>query len=314
MHEVVGAGGDLERALEGLDQAVRQSAHESDGVGEQHRLTARQRQPARGRVERGEQAVLDEHAGVGQPVEQRRLAGVGVADDGDVGEPAAPAALALQRAGGGELLEIGLELGDPAHDPPTVDLELGLAAAEAGADAAALLRQVGGATAAQARQPVAQQRQLDLGLALERVRVLGEDVEDHRRAVDRRAAEQLLEVELLCRRQFVVEHDGVGVDGDADLLQLLGLALADVPRVVGRVATLHDTRHDVGAGGVDEQLELVEAGVDRRLVDSGEGDGDEHDLLPEGAVDQRRAERFLVGSEGRVHRVRGDTLRSCPRR
>ena len=39
--------------------------------------------PAHGRVEGGEQRVLDQHAGAGEPVEQRGLAGVGVAGDGD---------------------------------------------------------------------------------------------------------------------------------------------------------------------------------------------------------------------------------------
>ncbi len=39
--------------------------------------------PAHGRVEGGEQRVLDQHAGAGEPVEQRRLAGVGVAGDRD---------------------------------------------------------------------------------------------------------------------------------------------------------------------------------------------------------------------------------------
>ena len=38
VHQVVGAGGDLERALERLDQPVRQVAHEADRVGEQHRF------------------------------------------------------------------------------------------------------------------------------------------------------------------------------------------------------------------------------------------------------------------------------------
>ncbi len=66
-------------------------------------------------------------------------------------------------------------------------------------------------------------------------------------------------------RQFVVEHDGVGVDGEADLLELVDLALADVPRVIGRVAALHEAFDDVGTGGVDEQFELVEARVDRLL-------------------------------------------------
>ena len=97
--QVVGAAGDLERALERLDEAVRQAADEADGVGEQHRLAAGQREAAGRRVERGEQAVLGQHAGVGQRVEQRRLAGVGVADDRDGGEPAAVALLALQVAG-----------------------------------------------------------------------------------------------------------------------------------------------------------------------------------------------------------------------
>ena len=111
MDEVVGAAGDLERALERLDEAVGQAAHEADGVGEQHRLATGQRQAPGRRVERGEEAVLGQHAGVGQRVEQRRLAGVRVADDRDRGEPAAVALLALQLAGAAELVELGLERG-----------------------------------------------------------------------------------------------------------------------------------------------------------------------------------------------------------
>ena len=75
-----------------------QAADEADRVGEQHRLAAGQRQAAGGRVERGEQPVLDQHAGLREAVEQGRLAGVGVADDGDGGQAAAVAALALQVA------------------------------------------------------------------------------------------------------------------------------------------------------------------------------------------------------------------------
>ena len=191
----------------------------------------------------------------------------------------------------GELREVGLELGDPAHDPPAVDLELGLATAEARSDPAPLLGEVGGAAPPQARQAVAQQRQLDLCLAFEGVGVLGEDVEDHGGSVDRGAAQQLLEVELLCGSELVVEHDGVGIDGETDLLQLLGLALADVPRVVGRVAALHDTRHDVGTGSVDEQFELVEAGVDRRSRRRRGG--------------QLRRARSSLGSSGRSASDRG---------
>ena len=128
--EVVAAAGHLERALERLDQSVRQVAHEADRVGDQHRLAAGQRQSASRRIERGEQPILDEHAGMGEVVEQRRLAGVGVADDRHRGEAAATTALALQVAGRGQVFELGFELGDAAHDSPPIDLELGLAGTE----------------------------------------------------------------------------------------------------------------------------------------------------------------------------------------
>ena len=92
------------------------------------------------------------------------------------------------------------------------------------------------AAAAQARQPVAQLRELDLDRALLARRVLGEDVEDQRDAVDDVDREQLLEVALLRGRELVVEDDDVDVERVADLAQLLGLALADVRRGVGRRA------------------------------------------------------------------------------
>ncbi len=294
MDEVVGVRRDFEGALEALDQAVREPVDESHRVGEQHRLAAGEGEAPRGRIERGEQAILGEHARIGEQVEQCRLAGVRVADDGDGCEPALAAALALQRSRLGELHEVGFELVDPPHDAPAIGLQLRLTATEPGADATALLRQAGLRTAPQPRQAVAEQSQLDLGLAFEGVGVLTEDVEDHRGPVDRRAAEQLLQVVLLGRGQFVVEHDGVGIDGEAELLQLLRLALADVPGVIGRVAPLHHPADLVGAGGVDEQREFVEAGIDVVIGVAGTGDRDEHDPFPDRPVDQRCGECLVV--------------------
>ncbi len=111
--------------------------------------------------------------------------------------------------------ELALEVVDVALDAPPVDLELGLAGASPGADATGLLGQPGAAPP-QAGQAVPVLGQLDLGLALEARGVLGEDVEDHRGAVDGRPPEQLLQVELLGRGQLVVEDDGVavGLEGD----------------------------------------------------------------------------------------------------
>ena len=64
----------------------------------QHGLTTGQVQPARRRVERREQLVLDEDAGVGEPVQQRGLARVGVADERDAQQLAPAPGLALRLA------------------------------------------------------------------------------------------------------------------------------------------------------------------------------------------------------------------------
>ena len=108
------------------------------------------------------------------------------------------------------VLEVVFELVDATLDATAVDFELRFART-ARADATGLLREPGARTA-QPRQAVAQLRQFDLRLALLAVRVLGEDVEDHRGAIERGAAEQLLEIELLRRSELVVEDDGVAVE------------------------------------------------------------------------------------------------------
>ena len=210
------------------------------------------------------------------------------------GQAAAFALLALEVPGAVELLEVGLEPADAPLDPPAIDLELRLTAAEAGADAAALLSELGLGAATQAGQAVAQQGELDLGAALERARVLGEDVEDDRGAVDGRPAEQLLQVVLLRRGELVVEHDRVGVDLVAQVAELLGLALADEPRVVGWSRRWTRRADLVGAGRVDQCGELVEAGVGVFFGGVGERHPDEDDALPDRAVDEGGAERFVV--------------------
>ena len=56
--------------------------------------------------------------------------------------------------------------------------------------------------------------------------MVGEDVEDDRRAVDDRQAELAFQVALLTGRELVVAGDDVGVGGLGGLLDLLDLARA----------------------------------------------------------------------------------------
>ena len=105
---------------------------------------------------------------------------------------------------------------DPVAGEAAVGLDLGLARAP-GADAAvhppgAEPLEVG-PQPPHPRQVVLELGQLDLQLALGGMGMVGEDVEDHRRAVDHRHAQRRLEVALLARRQLVVAGDEVGVRG-----------------------------------------------------------------------------------------------------
>ena len=167
----------------------------------------------------------------------------------------------LDGARGAHLVEPAPQRGDAVARQPAVGLDLRLARAP-GADAADAAP---GAEALEVRpQPahaghvVLELRELDLELALGRVGVRGEDVEDHGRAVDDRQVERLLEVALLARGQLVVAGDDVRVGALRELLQLLDLALAEVVVRVRVLAVLDELADDRHSGGAQELAELGE--------------------------------------------------------
>ena len=235
-------------------------------------------------IQGGEQPVLHQDTGVGQLVEERRLSGIGVAHQRHGGQPAAPAGFPLQASLFGEASQIALETGHAANDAAPIHLQLRLSWAP-GPDATSLLGQLPSPTA-QAGQPVPQLGQLHLGFAFLGVGVLGEDVEDHRGAIDGCATQDLLQVSRLGGGELVVEHDGVGIDGGGQVPQLPSLAPSHVGGRVGVVATLDDPSGLVGAGRVDEQGQLIEMALGLIGALGGNRDPDQHDLLPEGALDQ----------------------------
>ena len=114
---------------------MRQLADEAHRVGDQVVAVA-VAERARGRVERLEEAVAHRDVGVGERVQQRRLAGVGVAGQRDQRQVGAHPAGALRAARARHAVDAPAQRLDALADHAPVDLELLLAgAAHVGAGA-----------------------------------------------------------------------------------------------------------------------------------------------------------------------------------
>ena len=241
--------------------SVSVNSRPSGGLGAAHR-----------RVERGEQRVLDEDAGAGQPVEQRwtcpRWCSRRWRRDG----------IALRRRGAAlgdadrlHVRDLAAQLGHPGADPPPVELDLrltGTARADAGAAGHPATGLPGHrlTPAAQAREQVLQLRQLDLRLALLALGVLGEDVEDQRGAVDDLDLDDVLQRAALGRASSPSQIDGVGADGRDDAAQVLRLARAEEGAGSGFCRRCRSAVEHLRPGGLGERGELAQGvlGVRRR--------------------------------------------------
>src|SRR5207245_8164400 len=175
-----------------------QLADEADGVGQDERPPARALDEPCGRIEGDEELVGGAEPRAREVVEQRRLAGVGVADEGDDGHARASPARALQATVRLHAFQLALELLHAPADHAAVGLELRLTGAPR-ADAAAEALQVL-PLPDEPRHEVRERRSRGLELALRAARALGEDVENERGAVDHLDPQRLAEVARLDRR------------------------------------------------------------------------------------------------------------------
>jgi hypothetical protein len=212
----------LERRLEGADEAFGQVADKADGVGDDHLPLERKPQPSGGGVEGGKEQILGKDLALGEGVEQGRLAGIGVADDGDDRHPGADALLATLHAAAGQRLELLLQAADAVAQTAAVGLQLGFARTAA-ADTAHQARH-GGPLAEQARQDVLELRQFHLDLAVESMGATGEDVENQLAAVDHLEVGELGDGADLGWREVLIEDEQGGPE-----LQRLDHHFLDLP-------------------------------------------------------------------------------------
>ena len=263
----------LERGGEALDQLVREAPDEPDRVG--HEVAAAVvLEAARGRVERLEEAVVDRGLGVGERVQERGLACVGVPGKSDHRDDALLARLPLECAPLFELAQLALEEADAATRDPAVGLELGLARAacpDAASEALEVLPH-----AAHARKVVLELGELHLELALGAPRVLGEDVEDELRPVDDARGQCVLEPPLLPRIELVVDDQRLGAGVLDELLELLELPFADVGAHVRGGPALDELADRLDASRAKQLAQLAELLI---LVHSGRQHGDDESAL-----------------------------------
>ena len=127
----------------------------------------------------------------------------------------------------------------------------------------------------QARSEVAELRDLDLQLALQRARALRENIEDQLAAIDDAKIEFLFEVARLRGAQRVIENRERRTSPMRDFLDLGGLALADKSARVGRLELLRNRVGDFGARSLGEGLEFGERFLGRNFVARAELDSDQ---------------------------------------
>jgi len=121
----IGLGDLLQRSAESGDQDRGEPLHKADGIGEQDFLSARQPYAPRRGIERREQPVLRLAVQtVGEPVEQRRLASIGVADQRYDGRTSVRASIAVALALLAHQFQILLQMIPLPTQHAAVDLDL----------------------------------------------------------------------------------------------------------------------------------------------------------------------------------------------
>lgn len=213
--EEVGDDGFFERGFEGLDEPVGEIADEADGICQEELLAVGELDLAGGGVERGEELVFGEDLSAGDEIEERGFSGVGVADDGSLGDGDALALLALGETLLFDLFELAFDGIDAPAGETAVGFELALAFAAIGTAAAAAAAGLAVEVAPHAGEPregVLLAGEIDLEPCFCGAGAHGEDVEDDFFAVDDGEVAFFFPCALLGWAEAVVEDDDIALE------------------------------------------------------------------------------------------------------
>jgi len=247
-----------QRRAERCDEIVRQFADETDRVREHDRTAVEAFETAHGRIERREQLIGRVHVGAGQRIEQRRLAGVRIADQCNNRHRVALARTTRLIALNFDHVEPLIELFHTVAKNAAIELELCFARTAQTDRTTALPFQMR-PSAHESRGHVFQLRKLNLQLAFVGARALREDIENETRAIDDTALGEFFEIAFLHRAQRAVDQDQIGIQRLALQCELFGLAGADEIARIRFVDTRGQRADDARARRARELAEFIES-------------------------------------------------------
>ncbi len=208
VNDEIGGSNLLQRGPEGGDQIRWQIGDKAHRVGQDGRPGGGQRELSHGGIERGEQLILCRHPCPGQPIEQRRLAGIGVADQGDhrIRHPAARGA--MQPACAFDRFKLAFDARDALVDAPAIELDLAFTRTTDEAHTATLPLQMGPGSN-QAGTLIAERCQFHLQTTFLGLRTGAENLQDQTGPVDHLALERALEIALLDGRECCIDDQKI---------------------------------------------------------------------------------------------------------
>ena len=216
----------LEGGMKGRHQIMGQIGDEPHRVRQDGRAPTRQGDRPHGWVKRRKKLVTGAHRSTCQAIEERRFAGIGIADERNEGVGNTASSSAMKRAGALDALKLAPHAGDTLGDHTPVGLDLGLARPTEETKAAALALEVGPG-AHKAALLMHEMGELDLQASLAGLGAGAEYLEDEAGAVEDLGLPAPLEIALLNGREGMVDDNERNPLGKEDARKLSNLARAE---------------------------------------------------------------------------------------
>ena len=244
----------LKGSMECIDQMVGQFGNEANGIGKDHVQIVGNCQLTGGGIQRIKQAIIGRDSRIGQLVQKRGLACVGIAHNGNHGNGIFLAALTLNGTHLAHLFQFRFQTVDPLTDMTAVGFQLGLTGAT-GADTAALTGKAQ-THAGKSGEQIFILGKFNLQSALFGLGTLGKNVENQGAAVKNCDTNDVFQRADISRGKFVIKNNHGRSGGFHQHFHFQRLTLADEAVAVGGMAILQNLACAEAAGSFQKRFQF----------------------------------------------------------